>query len=67
VFGRQGWDDALRIIRFEDLGNDIIRVTRGLESHAVRVTVSRDLPVIRCRAAGGLPAKPSKEYRAEIL
>ncbi len=67
VFGRQGWDDAQRTTRFEDLGNDIIRVTRGLESHAVRVTVTRDIPIIRCRAAGGLPAKPSTEFRAEIL
>ncbi len=67
VFGRQGWDDAQRSTRFEDLGNDIIRVTRGLESHAVRVTVERDIPIIRCRAAGGLPAKPSTEFRTEIL
>lgn len=67
LFARGGWDEADLPIRFEELGDGSIRVTRGLDSYAVRVTVKRHVPVIRCRAAGGLPAKPGQEYRAELL
>ncbi len=60
-----GWPTG--VASFKELDQNIIRVTRDGRSTDVRVTVSRDIPVIRCRAAGGLPAKPSKEFAAEII
>lgn len=52
---------------FEEIDDDIVRVTRDDRTVDVRVQVSRDIPVIRCRAAGGLPAKPSKEFSATVV
>ncbi len=52
---------------FSELDNDVIRVSRGGVHHDVRVTVARDVPTIRCRAAGGLPAKPGVEFAATVV
>ncbi|MFW2382654.1 MAG: sucrase ferredoxin [Acidimicrobiales bacterium] len=52
---------------FAELDDDVIRVSRGSAHHDVRVTVARDIPSIRCRAAGGLPAKPGVEFAAEVV
>ncbi|NNE95823.1 MAG: hypothetical protein HKN24_07315 [Acidimicrobiales bacterium] len=59
-----GWD--LGPAEFED-DDDVVRVIRDGGSVDVRVTISRDIPVIRCRAEGGLPAKPSVEFAAQVL
>lgn len=55
------------VASFEELDDDIVRVTRDQRTVDVRVQVARDIPVIRCRAAGGLPAKPSKEFSATVI
>jgi hypothetical protein len=52
---------------FQELDDEVIRVTRDGETIDVKVTTSRDIPVIRCRADGGLPAKPSKEFAATVI
>ncbi len=52
---------------FTQLDENVIRVARDGAHRDVRVTVARDIPTIRCRAAGGLPAKPSVEYSAQVL
>ncbi len=65
VLAEHGWPDGPA--DFLELNDDVVQVRRDGWSHDVRVTVAREVPTIRCRAAGGLPAKPSKEYRSEIL
>ncbi len=65
VFARSPWSDE--VPTFKDESDDVVVVYRAGEVHRVRVTVSREIPIIRCRADGGLPAKPSLEYRTEVL
>jgi hypothetical protein len=59
------WSDGAA--SFTDTGRDVIRVARDGTHHDVRVSVARDIPTIRCRAVGGLPAKPGVEFSAEVI
>jgi hypothetical protein len=52
---------------FTELAEGVIRVARDGAHRDVRVTVARDIPTIRCRAAGGLPAKPGVEFSTEVV
>jgi hypothetical protein len=52
---------------FTKLDENMIRVARDGAHHDVHVAVARDIPTIRCRAAGGLPAKPAVEFAAEVM
>ncbi|NNF55561.1 MAG: hypothetical protein HKN03_14095 [Acidimicrobiales bacterium] len=65
VFAQRDWTSSKPT--FRELSDDVIEVSSDDQTDRVRVTVSREIPVIRCRAAGGLPAKPSLEFRAEVL
>ena len=65
VFAQRNWTSSQPT--FRELPDDVIEISSDGRTDRVRVTVNREIPVIRCRAAGGLPAKPSLEFRAEVL
>lgn len=68
VFMRQGWewsdeDRTVEVFESDDATSARCVVTAGEQAWDVEVVVARTVPTIACRAAGGLPAKPGKEYR----
>ncbi|MGI9602502.1 MAG: sucrase ferredoxin [Acidimicrobiales bacterium] len=66
AFAAVGWslDDHEREVQVHSTpdGDFECRVTWPAGTIEARVAVTREVPTISCRSAGGLPAKPSLEY-----
>lgn len=62
VFAEVGWSVNSLNRTVADLGNGHFEVQAGPDRWRVRVVPGRDIPTISCRAEGGLPAKPGKEF-----
>lgn len=69
VFAAEGWawESAPRWTEVIDVAAErtTVRVSVGegrLRSWLAEVVVGREIPTIACRAPGGLPAKPGREY-----
>ncbi|MGI9609786.1 MAG: sucrase ferredoxin [Acidimicrobiia bacterium] len=65
AWAHAGWSDGQA--SFTELDPSVIRVVRAGSHRDVKVTVAREIPAIRCRAAGGLPAKPAVEFSARVV
>lgn len=51
-------------VEVDEIGDGTWRCTVGTDDGpwVVQIAVGREVPTIACRAAGGLPAKPAREY-----
>lgn len=64
VFAHRGWvpDGEARTVTEDPNQPGHFQVQAGDNAYAVVVGVKREIPSISCRALGGLPAKPGREY-----
>jgi hypothetical protein len=65
VFERVGWDMDLtpRELRVDETASGwTVTLSVALEKWTVEIIQGREVPMISCRAEGGMPAKPAYEY-----
>ncbi len=71
VFAAAGWaweDKLRRVVPLDEDGETTVwEVSGDGERWRVVTAPTRRVPVLSCRAPGGLPAKTATEYRAEIV
>ena len=65
AFVDNGWDWEAEPRMVHHVAEDDIVVSSSRGDHRYQVTVNREVPIISCRAEGGLPAKVGYEYSVE--
>ena len=65
AFMEDGWDWESQPRMVHHVADDDIVVSSSSGDRRYQVTVSREVPIISCRADGGLPAKVGYEYSVE--